>query len=453
MKDSLGSVIGTINSAAGSKLVSSSFDAWGRERNANGSAITDSSLFALMKTVTQRGFTGHEQVNSVGLIHMNGRMYDPTLGRFISADPIVQAPNDLQSYNRYAYVRNNPLTLTDPSGYSWLSKTWKKVKKNLGKVAAFIANPQMAFAAYTLDKGLKEFGRFARKNKYVSEVATVAGCFMGPLGCALASAGVTYGVTDGDLRESFTAGATAFVQAYLAGQIGSSPDLIGPSEVLAHGVLGGAMSYAQGGNFGRGFAAGAFGKAVNVGIRASGGYGRFHLGGDSFGKVVGRTSISAIAGGVGAKIAGGSFANGAVTASIQHLYNAEDMNDMSNWDITADFYGEIGLPASRIPGCSVVTACRAAVEDLSVSIENDGSVELEISSGRKTLSTSGNGASLEISTPSPAGAVMGVGSESAKAGAYIGPVETGVKVNVNAPKGFWEWINSPSTIQWGVYGG
>ena len=50
---------------------------------------------------------------------VNGRIYDSHLGRFLSADPIVQAPGDLQSYNRYSYVRNNPLTLTDPSGYSW----------------------------------------------------------------------------------------------------------------------------------------------------------------------------------------------------------------------------------------------------------------------------------------------------------------------------------------------
>jgi RHS repeat-associated core domain len=58
----------------------------------------------------------------MGLIHMNGRVYDPILARFISADPIIQAPTDMQSYNRYAYVRNNPLAYTDPSGYSWLSK-------------------------------------------------------------------------------------------------------------------------------------------------------------------------------------------------------------------------------------------------------------------------------------------------------------------------------------------
>ena len=48
---------------------------------------------------------------------MNGRVYDPTLGRFLSADPHVQFEALLISYNRYAYVNNNPLRYSDPSGY------------------------------------------------------------------------------------------------------------------------------------------------------------------------------------------------------------------------------------------------------------------------------------------------------------------------------------------------
>jgi hypothetical protein len=47
----------------------------------------------------------------------SGRVYDPELGRFMSADPFVQAPYNSQSYNRYSYVFNNPLSFTDPSGY------------------------------------------------------------------------------------------------------------------------------------------------------------------------------------------------------------------------------------------------------------------------------------------------------------------------------------------------
>jgi hypothetical protein len=50
---------------------------------------------------------------------MNGRVYDPYIGRFLSPDPLVQQPGNLQNYNRYSYVLNNPLKYTDPSGYSY----------------------------------------------------------------------------------------------------------------------------------------------------------------------------------------------------------------------------------------------------------------------------------------------------------------------------------------------
>ena len=51
-----------------------------------------------------------------GLINMNGRVYDPTLGRFLSPDNYVQMPDNTQSFNRYSYCINNPLKYTDPDG-------------------------------------------------------------------------------------------------------------------------------------------------------------------------------------------------------------------------------------------------------------------------------------------------------------------------------------------------
>ncbi|MCD9581896.1 RHS repeat domain-containing protein [Tenacibaculum maritimum] len=52
----------------------------------------------------------------VALIHMNGRMYDAKLGRFLSPDNFIQEPFSTQSFNRFGYVWNNPLKFTDPSG-------------------------------------------------------------------------------------------------------------------------------------------------------------------------------------------------------------------------------------------------------------------------------------------------------------------------------------------------
>ena len=98
---------------------------------------------------TTRGFTGHEQLDEVGLVHMNGRVYDPELGRFLSADPFVQDATDLQAFNLYAYVRNNPLSLLDPSGFSWLGDVFKAIGNFLsgafrppGKISGFLRKRQ-----------------------------------------------------------------------------------------------------------------------------------------------------------------------------------------------------------------------------------------------------------------------------------------------------------------------
>ena len=67
-------------------------------------------------TLLNRGFTGHEHLQTVGLIHMNGRLYDPALHRFLQPDNYVQDPFNTQNFNRYGYVLNNPLLYTDPTG-------------------------------------------------------------------------------------------------------------------------------------------------------------------------------------------------------------------------------------------------------------------------------------------------------------------------------------------------
>ena len=60
-------------------------------------------------------------------IYMNDRVYDPVVGRFLSPDPFMQAPGYSQGLNRYSYCLNNPLSLTDPGGYSWLGDNWRSL--------------------------------------------------------------------------------------------------------------------------------------------------------------------------------------------------------------------------------------------------------------------------------------------------------------------------------------
>ena len=114
--DHLGSIDAIANSS-GALLYDLSFDAWGRRRAADSTFAIINTPATALTTLTPRGFTGHEMLDTVGLIHMNGRVYDPRLGRFTSADPIVQFPHYSQSFNHYSYVLNNPLGYTDPSGY------------------------------------------------------------------------------------------------------------------------------------------------------------------------------------------------------------------------------------------------------------------------------------------------------------------------------------------------
>lgn len=92
-----------------------SYDAFGAARNADYSARPSGTL-NLPSTI--HGFTGHTHADDVALIHMNGRVYDPNLGRFLSVDPIVQFPASTQSLNPYSYLMNNPFAGTDPSGYA-----------------------------------------------------------------------------------------------------------------------------------------------------------------------------------------------------------------------------------------------------------------------------------------------------------------------------------------------
>ncbi|MCG2583851.1 RHS repeat domain-containing protein [Massilia sp. TS11] len=112
-KDRQGSVI-AITDAGGALTARLNYDPWGNRRQPDASATPVS----LLGVVDNKGYTGHEMLDPLELVHMNGRVFDPLVARFVSADPFVQAPEDGQSYNRYSYVLNNPMNLTDPTGYT-----------------------------------------------------------------------------------------------------------------------------------------------------------------------------------------------------------------------------------------------------------------------------------------------------------------------------------------------
>jgi RHS repeat-associated protein len=282
-RDHLGS-IDVITNSAGAIVERSSYTAYGEQ--VEGVQWNDGLLSQLNFNTTRRGYTEHELLADVGIIHMNGRVYDPELGRFLSADTHIQFPHDAQSYNRYSYVMNNPLSATDPSGY---------------------------FLARLMASARKFMDRYHRVVIAVGITALVppsAGIW-GAMGGGFASG---YIMSGGDVR-------TAVISALAAGafyQVGGGA--YGVDKTLAHGMVGGFYSYAQGGSFRSGFVSAAFTQGVSWANDS------YSLG--LYVKPVGLGRIqnafsAAIIGGSTSRLSGGKFANGAVTGAFSRMFNDE----------------------------------------------------------------------------------------------------------------------------------
>ncbi len=111
--DHLGSIL-KVTDSNGTIVANQNFDAWGRFRNPNN--WTYVGVPSTNPSWLYRGYTGHEQLKEFALINMNGRLYDPVVGRMLSVDNNIQLPDYTQNYNRYSYALNNPLKYTDPDG-------------------------------------------------------------------------------------------------------------------------------------------------------------------------------------------------------------------------------------------------------------------------------------------------------------------------------------------------
>ena len=113
--DHLGSIL-TLTDESGNVVHKQNFDAWGRYRNPDSWDYSNTPLTFNDDFYWLRGFTGHEHLSEFTLINMNGRLYDPVVGRMLSPDNYVQAAGYSQNYNRYSYAFNNPLRYTDLNG-------------------------------------------------------------------------------------------------------------------------------------------------------------------------------------------------------------------------------------------------------------------------------------------------------------------------------------------------
>ena len=138
LNDHLGSVDTVVRDSDSTVVPRESFDAFGQRRDkSTWYGAMNATDLANARKVTHRGYTHHEHLdNLAGLVHAGGRVLDSVTGRFLSVDPMYQAPSNSQSVNPYSYVMNNPLSLVDPTGYAAVASTLEStVNENGGSGA------------------------------------------------------------------------------------------------------------------------------------------------------------------------------------------------------------------------------------------------------------------------------------------------------------------------------
>ena len=295
LRDHLGGV-DRLTDAQGTEAQAMSFAAWGARRDPDDwTGLAETAARSFDTCATTRGFTSHEMLDAVGAIHMNGRLYDPHLGRFLRADPFVQFPANLQSHNRYSYALNNPLAYTDPSGHF---------------VGALLA---MHFV----------HKHVLSQDPLLNAVGQIAACAYGGIGGCISYAAHSAYAQTGSFRAALRAGAFAGVSAAAFNAVGAGPfgysagDGFGQLLLnsAASGLVGGVLEELQGGRFGHGFLSSGASALAKPAIHAA-------IGTEASGLPY-RVAARAAVGGTLSAATGGKFLNGAVTAAFSQLYNDE----------------------------------------------------------------------------------------------------------------------------------
>lgn len=274
-RDYQGSIMAITNSA-GNVVEKRLFDAWGNILKVQDG--TGNNLSGL--TVLDRGYTGHEHIESVGLINMNGRLYDAKLHHFLQPDNFIQEPNNTQNYNRYAYVLNNPLKYTDVSGEEFTFLT-------AALIGAIIAATTYTITALTADVPFSVGGLI--KTTFTGAV----------------SGAVTFGI--GEAAQSICQFAVRLT-----------------FQAFAHGFIQGSMTGIQGGNFWQGFSAGAVSSMVST-VWSGGEFNNSYvwkgIGGAWGSNDFGLLAFGTVSGGVGAALTKGNFWVGSATGLSVTLLN------------------------------------------------------------------------------------------------------------------------------------
>jgi len=183
-------------------------------------------------------FTGKE-LDTSGLYYYGARYYDPEIGRFITADSIVQNPLDPQTLNRYTYCRNNPLIYTDPTGHSWFSKWIGKIVGAIVGITVGIVtgNPVLGFQAYAAISSTYDTGYALAHG--ADPLRTVGAFFAANIMAAILPGGGTYDNLFVQVAVHAARGAVigATTAAISGGDIGQG--------AMLGGAIGGAIGFAS----------------------------------------------------------------------------------------------------------------------------------------------------------------------------------------------------------------
>jgi RHS repeat-associated protein len=228
------------------------------------------------------------------LEHMNGRVFDPYFGRFLSGDSVIQDLSNPQAFNRYSYCINSPMMCTDPSGQ-------------------IFGIDDFLFAAIVLvsSYGAEQAGIISQNTFNLIAGVTVAwvtGPIFGNSLLGNMASGFAAGLagSGGDLRAAGLSAVTAGI-FNMAGNVGA---FAGESSAAAYGaqaVAGCVSGELQGGGCGRG-------AMIAVATHGVGNFANGLSDGEKF-------AIKTISGGTISTLSGGKFSNGALTAAFQYLYN------------------------------------------------------------------------------------------------------------------------------------
>ncbi|MGS2741650.1 RHS repeat-associated core domain-containing protein [Sinomicrobium sp. M5D2P17] len=258
-RDYLGSIL-SITDKNGTVKEKRHFDAWGnivKLTNGSGTALNNF-------TILDRGYTGHEHLAGVGLVHMNGRLYDPVMHRFLMPDNYVQDPFNTQNFNRYGYVLNNPLMYVDQNGeFFWIAvgigaligAVTQAIKPgaNFGKI---LGGALIGAAAGAIGAGVGNIvsggGFFASKVAVTIGGAALGGAaggvvnaglsatfFGGNIGKGILQGGLT-GFISGGLGTYLGGGTGALVGGATAGALGAA---MNGENVFFGALIGGTVSY------------------------------------------------------------------------------------------------------------------------------------------------------------------------------------------------------------------